>query len=235
VAYIPAPMQVMEALAAACDAVKARIDGEINKLQSQTPYVIRTPTLSPDTAAGAFIHRVTAKSNPKQLELLSIFSPEDEKRFTELEADLAQDPNKVVTRLTAQRTRLQNIRAQLAKLCVVAADESFKRRDALRADLTRKSGAANLASGKLFAASPLPEVGKEVWRTLWEAARRYSDDAAYPARRFPAATAAKHLCVLCQQPLSVEAVKRQQTFESFVQSTTRADVALFPRLFRTAT
>jgi ABC-type hemin transport system ATPase subunit len=223
VAYIPAPMQVMEALAAACDAVKLRIDAQVTKLQAQTPHVIRSPALSLDTAAGAFLHRLSAKSNLKQLELLSTVSAEEARRLTELEADLAQDPKKVVARLTAQRTKLQNIRAQLAKLTAVATDDAFKKRDTLQADLKQRSEAARLASDKLFAATPLPDVGKEAWRSLWEAARRYSDQVAYPARRFPTATAEKDLCVLCQQPLSTEAVNRQQTFESFVRSTTRAD------------
>jgi hypothetical protein len=190
-------MQVMEALAAACDAVKLRIDAQIGKLQAQTPHVIRSPTLSPDTAAGAFLHRLSAKSNLTQLELLSTVPAEEVKRLTELEADLVQDPKKVVTRLTAQRAKLQNIRAQLAKLSAAATDDAFKRRDTLQEDAAKKSEAARLASDKLFAASPLPDVGKEVWRSLWEAARRYSDEAAYPARRFPAATAEKDLCVLC--------------------------------------
>lgn len=52
VAYIPAPMQVMEALAAACDAVKLRIDAQISKLQAQTPHVIRSPALSADIRSG---------------------------------------------------------------------------------------------------------------------------------------------------------------------------------------
>ena len=84
-----------------------------------------------------------------------------------------------------------------------------------------KRPAATAASDALFAASPLPEVGKEAWITLWEAARRYADDVAYPGKTFPEATAGEDLCVLCQQPLGVEAVARRATFEEYVKGTTR--------------
>ena len=55
VAYIPEPMQILEALAAACDAIKGRIDAEIFELNSQTPRALRASSLSSDTAACAFV------------------------------------------------------------------------------------------------------------------------------------------------------------------------------------
>ena len=86
-----------------------------------------------------------------------------------------------------------------------------------------KAEAAKIASDALFSASPLPEIGQAIWRTLWEAARKYSDQVAYPGRSFPQETPDDDLCVLCQQPLTAEAIKRQATFESFVKGTTKTE------------
>jgi AAA domain len=58
-----------------------------------------------------------------------------------------------------------------------------------------------------------------VWRNLWEAARRYSTEIVYPDAPFPPDGHDK-LCVLCQQPLSAEAVDRMKRFESFVRDET---------------
>ena len=91
------------------------------------------------------------------------------------------------------------------------------------AERDAKAEAAKLASDALFAASPLPEIGQATWRSLWEAARKYSNEVAYPEKSFPDATAGGDLCVLCQQPLSADAVQRRTTFESFVKGTTKAD------------
>ena len=55
-----------------------------------------------------------------------------------------------------------------------------------------------------------------------EAARTYADHVAYPGKTFPSSEP-DLLCVLCQQPLSAEAIARQQTFEFFVKSSTKAD------------
>jgi energy-coupling factor transporter ATP-binding protein EcfA2 len=223
VAYIPEPMQILEALAAACDAIKDRITVEIFELNSQTPHALKVPSLSANTAAGAFVYNLWAKSNLKQLEQLATLSESEAKRFAEIETDLAQDPKKVVARLQMQRNRLQGFRSSLTKLCTAASDASFSKRDSLRAEWDRKAQAARLASEELFAASPLPDVGKDIWRALWEAARRYSDQVAYPAKKFPEAIAEEDLCVLCQQPLTKEAVDRRQTFEGFVRGSTKAD------------
>lgn len=82
--------------------------------------------------------------------------------------------------------------------------------------------ASKIASDALFAASPLPDIGSEAWKILWEAARAYSDGTAYPDKTYPDLAAGTDLCVLCQQPLTVDAVARKNTFEGFVQGTTQA-------------
>jgi energy-coupling factor transporter ATP-binding protein EcfA2 len=223
VAYIPEPMQVLEALAAACDTIKGNIDIQIVQRRSQTPHVLSAPALSRDTAAGAFVFNLSAKSSIAQLELLAKLSEAESKRLVEIQADLAQEPQKVVARLQAQKTKLQSIRTSISKLCTASGEAAFTERDRLLKESDQKAEAARVASEALFAASPLPDIGKDIWRALWDAARRYSNEVAYPERKFPRAVAGDDLCVLCQQPLSQEAVDRQSTFESFIQGTTKAD------------
>lgn len=129
VAYIPEPMQILEALAAACDAIKDRITVEIFELNSQTPHALKVPSLSANTAAGAFVYNLWAKSNLKQLEQLATLSESEAKRLAEIETDLAQDPKKVVARLQMQRNRLQGFRSSLTKLCTAASDASREHRE----------------------------------------------------------------------------------------------------------
>lgn len=86
--------------------------------------------------------------------------------------------------------------------------------------------AAQAASGALFAGEPLPQIGSEVWQSLWESARAYSVEAAYPEQEFPV-TDPGSVCVLCQQELSPQAEERLNRFEAFVRddSQQRADAA----------
>ncbi len=62
VAYIPQPMQVLEGLANACDAVKDKLNAALTMLKAQTPRAVLAPTLRVDTAAGQFVRQVTEKS-----------------------------------------------------------------------------------------------------------------------------------------------------------------------------
>jgi len=148
-----------------------------------------------------------------------------------LESDLAQDPKRASARVTDSRSRLDQVVTAMKRLVEGSNAAAFAECEALRADRAAKRDAANLASDTLFAASPLPQIGQAAWRALWEAARRYSDEVAYPGKSFPDASANDDLCVLCQQPLSPEAVQRRLTFESFVKGTTKADEELASRAY----
>lgn len=223
VAYIPQPMEVMEALAAACDQVGAKLTQQQSTIAALTPLAIKAPQLSVQTAAGAFVRGLSAKSNVAQLELLAQMSEEEKQRLAMLNADLAQDPRRAVAKITNQKTRLDDHCAKLGKMVQASTGAAFAARDALKADSDTKADAARLASEALFAASPLPDVGKATWTALWEAARKYSDTVAYPETTFPDPDGTGDLCVLCQQPLSEEAINRRVTFESFVKGTTKAE------------
>jgi len=223
VAYIPHPMQVLEGLGNACDAVKDKLNAKMAALRAQTPRVIVAPTLRDDTAAGQFVRQLSEKSNVAQLEHLASLSADEAKRLTTLESDFAQDPKRAVDRLNGQKSRLRDGVMRLKRLRDASVEAAFATRDDLAAMHAVKAEAARAASDTLFKASPLPEVGQAAWRALWEAARRYADEVAYPDKTFPAATPNQDLCVLCQQPLSAEAIVRRETFESYVKGVTRAE------------
>lgn len=223
VAYIPLPMKVMEALASACDRVKAKLDAQVVAREAQTPKALKTSSLGADTAAGAFIHNLSDKSNLSQLALLVSLSDVDMQRLATLDADLAQDPKRAAALVADQKSRLANLIAPMRKLAPLSSAAAFLQREHLKAARDAKADAARVASEALFAASPLPEIGQATWRSLWEAARKYADEVAYPERSFPDATPGDDHCVLCQQPLTSEAIQRQATFESFVKGTTKTE------------
>ncbi len=224
VAYIPRPMRLLEALADACDRVKAVLDSRIATLKGQVPLAISNPSLSKDSAAGSYLFGLSAKSNIPQLEKLAEITTQESARLASLEADFAQDPKRAVARLENQCGELEGIQRTLHSLIDATNTAAFADINRLRKTHRDAVEAAAVASQQLFSASPLPEVGQAVWQKLWEAARTYADTVAYPDRTFPSGDP-DTLCVLCQQTLSAEAAARQQTFESFVKSSTKADEA----------
>ncbi|MBB4343094.1 AAA family ATPase [Rhizobium leguminosarum bv. viciae] len=223
VAYIPQPMRVLEALASACDQLKAKLDDRLADIDAKTPLAIKSPQLQIDTAAGAFVHNLSAKSSVAQLDLLAQLSDAETAHLATIESDLAQDPKRAAAKITSQEARLDDAISKLKNLVDAASPAAFATRAVLKSEWETKADSAKLASSSLFAASPLPDVGKATWRALWEAARKYSDEVAYPTRTFPHPTGHDELCVLCQQPMGYDAVARQITFESFVKGSTKAD------------
>lgn len=93
--------------------------------------------------------------------------------------------------------------------------------------------AATAAAGDLFADDPLPNIGSDVWRSLWEAARRYSENQAYPGIPFPM-TGDDARCVLCQQELGPEGADRLARFEAFVKDETKRKEELAAGAYRAA-
>jgi hypothetical protein len=76
-----------------------------------------------------------------------------------------------------------------------------------------------VAAERAFGAEAVAGVGGEVWRALWESAKRYLVTTAFPEQPFPPSAADAH-CVLCLQPLSQDAIDRMARFDEFIQQDT---------------
>lgn len=215
-AYTPLPLRILSGLAQACQDVKAKLAAEKKALQEQTPAVLSNPECKPDTAAGKLINGLSGKTKPEAIEKLAGLSAEEETRLQTLAADLSSDPARTVRQLQGQEGRIKAIIDQLNRLATVATDGCWTSLNEAHAHLTNARSAAAAASANLFANEPLPDIGSDVWKVLWEAARDYSRASAYPDRLFPVTDSAAH-CVLCQQPLTEEASRRLSSFEAFVQ------------------
>ena len=222
VAYTPLPMRILEGLGDLCDELKNRLDARGGAIEAQTPQVISNHTLTATTAAGKFVVTLSNRSDLNVLKLLCTLTEEEARRLETLRADLAQDPQQTIRNLRAQQERVTKLMKTISNLVQACADTSLKELGALRGTLSAAREASKSASEELFAASPLPDIGSDAWKVLWEAARAYSDGNAYPDKSFPDLEASTDLCVLCQQPLTTEAVQRERTFEAFVQGTTKA-------------
>jgi energy-coupling factor transporter ATP-binding protein EcfA2 len=216
-AYTPLPLRILASLAQACQDVKAKLSAEIQTLEQQTPAVLSKPECKSDTAVGKAIAALSGKTKPDVIEKLAGLNAQDEARLQTLIADLASDPARTVRQLQTQNTRIKTIIEQIERLTAAAAND--QNRTVLReahSRLATARAAAAAASAKFFTEEPLPDIGSDIWKALWEAARAYSREAAYPDQPFPVTGPDAH-CVICQQPLGEEAAKRLSSFEAFVQ------------------
>lgn len=215
-AYTPLPLRILAGLAQACQDVKAKLVAEMKTLQDQTPAVLSKPDCKPDTAVGKLIAGLSGKTKQEAVDKLAGLTANEEARLQTLITDLASDPARTVRQLQGQEARIKSAIEKLEQLIAAATDESRAALRAASTQLATARAAAAAASANLFADEPLPEIGSDVWKALWEAARDYSRASAYPDHPFPVTRTGAH-CVLCQQPLDEEASKRLSSFEAFVQ------------------
>lgn len=215
-AYTPLPLRILAGLAQACQDVKAKLATEIKALQEQTPAVLSKPECNSETEVGKLVAALSGKTKPETVEKLAGLSAEEEARLQTLVTDLASDPARTVRQLQGHETRLRTIIDQFERLAAIVPEETRTRLHEAHVRLGTARRAAAAASANLFADEPLPDIGSDVWKSLWEAARVYSRASAYPKKSFPVTDADAH-CVLCQQTLSEEASKRLSSFEAFVQ------------------
>jgi energy-coupling factor transporter ATP-binding protein EcfA2 len=216
VAFRPFGLDVPDELGGACKQVKALLEAEKKQQEAARNAIFATPPWKPTTAVGKALASLTHKTAVAALEKLVALTEQEQARLARLTEDLSKNPATAAAEQKLKADRIGRLRSTLTVIAARTADDVLDRLSALHRDVAAKRKAAQLAAQGLFGTDSLPDVGGEVWRTLWEAARRYSTEIAYPAAPFPP-TDPDTLCVLCQQPLSAEAIHRMKRFESFIR------------------
>lgn len=220
VSYRPSMLVLFDRLIELCDAVKVELD---LLLAENTQAKVVLPAVPEGTPIHTFFAGLSGKTKQQAIdEALEVPADVDEQimALADEEARLrATDPARERTRLTDLATKLTIVRTHLVSLGTkLSNDIDEKLREAQEKAADHRE-AANLASSASFGAEPLTGVGSETWRSMWEAARRYSAAEAYEGREFPA-TEADDRCVLCQQTLSGPARDRLHRFHQFMAEDT---------------
>lgn len=217
VAYTPFPLRVLGQLAKTCQDLRSKLEEEINRMEAQTPQAVRQPPCRPDSEVGKLLALARlGRCTPAQVQEFARFDTAESDRLTRLDGDLASDPVKAGRQLSAQRERLQSVATRVTSLAkAVSREKTEALREAADTYAVAREAAA-AASSALFEDEPLPHIGSDAWRSLWEAARKYSEEEAYPGRPFPVVLS-PGVCALCQQEIGAEAGSRLSRFEQFIK------------------
>lgn len=216
VAFRPFGLDIPEELAEACRQIKdlLQLDHDI-LARSQNP-IFSAPTGKPMTAVGKLISELNAKSPLAPFEILADLSDPERKRLDVLKDDLAKDPEKASREQNLKAEKLTRLLEYVNMVNDGISDVQLGNISTLKNQSSERNEAARLAADAAFNGEKLDNVGGQVWKLLWEAARKYSVEEAYPEKKFPVTEDA--VCVLCQQPLEEIASDRLSRFEKFVQS-----------------
>lgn len=225
VAFRPFGLDLFDKLVSACKAVRAKLEGEQRALASNALTAVQTQ-IQEGTAVAKFLSNVSSLTKPDAVQSLARLTPEEQGRLAFIEKSLfdlqANDPEKLIQLLTLRVGRVLTVVRHLKEVEAVLSAEAVAGVFNARTECRRKGEEAKRLREATLPNGVLAGTGAESWMTLWESARRFSQELAYPGKAFPVVEDGAH-CVLCQQDLDLATTHRLKQFEAFVASTTERE------------
>ena len=226
VAFRPFGLDLFDRLVKACKVVRDKLEREQRSLSSDALSRVRNQTPE-GTAVAKLLANITSLTKPETVRALSHLSAEEESSLAVMEKSLldlqVNDPKKLIRQLTLRTERLQALARHIKNVEAALSAEAVDAVIKTRTEGRRKREEAQRLREATFQAGMLAGTGSESWATLWESARRFSLELAYPGRPFPVVDKGAS-CVLCQRDLDHAARHRLQQFEEFVASTTEHEL-----------
>lgn len=214
--YLPYGLDVFSRLAMLCKSLKSRITALLAVIPPQLSIVSE---FTPTTNAGAYVSHLTASSDLAQLDILSHWDDSRLKRLNELRIVVrdatANSLQQRAAQLRRAKTRFEQLAEKVSAITAFFSQQSVDNIRKLAEAACLAAKAAQFASTQVFADIPIPQIGNDPWRALFDAAREFSLQIVYPGEEFPV-TREGAACVLCQQPLSATAAQRLRRFQEFI-------------------
>jgi energy-coupling factor transporter ATP-binding protein EcfA2 len=216
VIYIPEGMDVFVKLSGLCSSFRAKVQLRLPPVPAQ---LVIADQFGESTAAGRYVRSLNEKSDEAVRDKLSSVGHLEEERRRHLSQLVDTAKGQLARQKPAELRRAKNRLEQLRNLiCGVEASlstEAQRKCAELFVNRRVRTEAARLASREVFKQDPITGMDTDPWRVLFNAAREFSVQVAYPAEVFPV-TREGALCVWCQQPLSADASDRLARFQQFV-------------------
>ncbi len=227
VAYIPYGLDIVENLGQqVLPELTERLNVEIDTINTDTtPFA----DLLGDTAVGELIASLGSDTDPLKVTALATLVVTDTNRLAELDKTLAEnDPKAKAETLRLSVQRVNELISRIDGAIIRVNEAAVKKLKYYDTEAEVASEAEIAAAGKFRGdASLLPGTGEKVWKILFEAARKFSTEFAYPGKSFPYLEFGAQ-CPLCQQMLDQKSDERMRRFEKFVEQDT-ARVAIEKR------
>ena len=221
--YRPSALFVMDGLIRACDEAGRLLDVRIDANEKKAKA---TPEVDPDVAdsgVGKFLLGLSEKSKEEDLETLLSQQDLGDAALEAAKLEEARlrsaDLSKERLKLERQAEKLEALASHLKSVENALGGEAVETFDADLKTLVSLERAAETLAQEL-ASEPVSGAGSSPWKQLWEAARRFSQEVAYPDADYPN-VAEEASCVLCHQDLAPESKDRLSRFEKFVQDDTQ--------------
>ena len=226
VAFRPFGLDLFDKLVQACKAIRVQLERERRSLTPSGIAELQSK-VAEGTSVGRLLSNITSLTSPEMVRNLCALSGDEKGRLGQVERSLedlrATDPDRLIKELSLRIGRVQAMSRHIRRVGEALSAEAVDAIFEMRAEGRRKREDAARIRETTFRDVMLDGTGSETWSNLWDAARQFSLEKAYPEETFPA-TQEGSRCVLCQQDLDHAARHRLDNFEAFVRSTAEKEL-----------
>jgi energy-coupling factor transporter ATP-binding protein EcfA2 len=217
VAYLPYGLDIVENLAnRVLPKLSEMLEAEIAGINVDTlPF----QHLIAKTKVGEAIENLSVKSDAEAIKSLGTLTDDDIRRIAALQKALKEaNPLAKAEECRLAALRLKTYAGKLAKTLVWVSNDAVAKLQAIAEERKASEDAEAKAADDLRAGEELlPGTGVQAWKLLFEAARRYATEAAYPGEEFPS-SAENKVCPLCQEELPESGTQRLKRFEEYIKN-----------------
>ncbi len=215
VAYLPYGLDIVENLAnLVLPKLSEMLEAEIASINVDT---LHFQYLITKTKVGEAIENLSVKSDAEAITSLGTLTEDDTRRIPDLEKALKEaNPLAKAEEFRRSALRLKTYGGKLAKPLLWVSSEAVAKLQGIAEERKVAEDAEAKAADALRAGEELlPGTGDQAWKLLFEAARRYSTEAAYPGAEFPLSAEGK-VCPLCQEELPESGTQRLKRFDEYI-------------------
>jgi energy-coupling factor transporter ATP-binding protein EcfA2 len=224
-AFTPAGLDVLPKLGQLFRTLRDRLNVRKQAAEAARSAVFNDVQHYTGTQVANRLRGLRFDTNVEELRTFSQRGEDDVARQEELAELLAHDPSAHAHMLGVRKGRIVQLRDKVSGAKDLLSNDAVARARELWEALVAARRAAAAAAAELRQDGDLPGFGNAVWQNLWAAAKKYSEDCAYPGIEFPKVDA-DAICVLCQQPVQGEAGQRLTRFDEFVKGETQTQAGI---------
>ena len=218
--YTPRIIALFNELARCYGLIAQRLQAEKNVLVSKLPSM---PVEYSKTNAANIYRGISQSSTDETLKVILEFSKSDSEELVSIQARLLEtSPAKKAAEIRIYKKAVLQIVCDLENAMVRVNADSRNKFYNLKDVAIVKRTTANESVSVLNEKSELPSIGSPVWKELWEAAKKYSEEEVYKDNPFPYVEDDSR-CVLCHQKLDGAAKDRFKAFLDYVNGTIESE------------
>lgn len=214
--YTPRIIALFNELARCYGLVAQQLQSEKNSFVSKLP---RMPAEYSSTHVASIYKSISVDSTDETLKVILEFTKSDLEKLVSIQARISEtSPAKKAVEIRTHKKSVLQIADDLEKALAKVNTDSRNKFYSLQDLAIAKRTTANESVSVLEEKSELPAVGSPVWKELWEAAKKYSEEEVYKEKPFPY-IGDDARCVLCHQRLDGDAKDRFKAFLDYICGT----------------